>query len=85
MGEMNLTELEREQLVAATRSRTIRAADARRAKLILMLEDFESRDAIIERLGVRLAFHLALVESVSGRAAGGLVRAPPWTSTTAAA
>ncbi|MFS8981613.1 IS630 family transposase [Cupriavidus necator] len=51
MGKMNLTELEREQLLSATRSRTIRAADARRAKLILMLEDGESRDAIIERLG----------------------------------
>lgn len=48
---MNLTELEREQLLSATRSRTIRAADARRAKLILMLEDGESRDAIVERLG----------------------------------
>jgi len=46
MGKMNLTELEREQLLAASRSRTIRAADARRA-----LEDGESRDAIIERLG----------------------------------
>jgi hypothetical protein len=51
MGKMNLTELEREQLLSATRSRTIRAADARRAKLILMLEDGESRNAIIERLG----------------------------------
>jgi len=53
---MNLTDLERVQLLLATRSRTIRAADARRAKLILMLEDGESRDAIIERLGCDTRF-----------------------------
>ena len=50
MGKMNLTEAERAQLLAATRSRTIRAADVRRAKLILMLEDGESRDSIMRRL-----------------------------------
>jgi transposase len=50
MGKMNLTDTEREQLLAATRSRTVRAADVRRAKLILMLEDGESRDAIMQRL-----------------------------------
>lgn len=50
MGKMNLTEAERAQLLAATRSRTIRTADVRRAKLILMLEDGESRDSIIRRL-----------------------------------
>ncbi|MGY2492741.1 IS630 family transposase [Cupriavidus sp. CP313] len=51
MGKMNLDELEREQLLAATRSQTVRVADVRRARLILMLEDGESRDAIIQRLG----------------------------------
>jgi transposase len=50
MGKMNLTETERDQLQAAVRSRTVRAADARRAKLILMLEDGESRDTIMSRL-----------------------------------
>ena len=50
MGKMNLTESERAQLLGATRSRTVRAADVRRAKLILMLEDGESRDSIMQRL-----------------------------------
>lgn len=50
MGKMNLSDVEREQLQAAARSRTVRAADARRAKLILMLEDGESRDTIMQRL-----------------------------------
>ena len=50
MGKMSLTESERSQLLAATRSRTIRSADTRRAKLILMLEDCESRDSIMRRL-----------------------------------
>jgi transposase len=50
MGKLNLTQTERDQLIAAARSRTIRAADARRAKLILMLEDGESRDTIMSRL-----------------------------------
>jgi transposase len=50
MGKMNLSAIEREQLLAAARSRTVRAADARRAKLILMLEDGESRDTIMRRL-----------------------------------
>ncbi len=36
---MNLTDIEREQLLSAARSRTVRVADVRRAKLILMLED----------------------------------------------
>ena len=47
---MNLTDTEREQLMTAARSRTVRAADVRRAKLILMLEDGESRDTIMQRL-----------------------------------
>jgi len=50
MGKMNLTDDERAQLLAAARSRTVRAADVRRAKLILMLEGGESRDAIMQRL-----------------------------------
>jgi ribosomal protein S15P/S13E len=48
--KMNLTALEREQLLSATRSHTVRAADARRARLILMLDDGESREAIMQRL-----------------------------------
>jgi transposase len=51
MGKMNLSDAERDQLLAAARSRTVRAADVRRAKLILMLEDGESRDTIMQRLG----------------------------------
>lgn len=51
MGKMNLNEAERDQLLALTRSRTVGAAYARRARLILMLEDGESRDAIMARLG----------------------------------
>ena len=51
MGKMNLTDTEREQLLSAARSRTVRAADVRRAKLILMLEDGESRDSIMRTLG----------------------------------
>ncbi|OTP79796.1 Mobile element protein [Caballeronia sordidicola] len=51
MGKMNLTDTERKQLLLAARSRTVRAADVRRAKLILMLEDGESRDAIMSALG----------------------------------
>ena len=51
MGKMNLNEAERDQLAALTRSRTVGAAYARRARLILMLEDGESRDSIMSRLG----------------------------------
>jgi transposase len=50
MAKMSLTKTEREQLMVAARSHTVRAADARRAKLILMLEDGESRDTIMQRL-----------------------------------
>jgi transposase len=50
MGKMNLTDAERDQLLAAARSRTVRAGDARRAKLILMLEDGEPRDTIMQVL-----------------------------------
>jgi len=51
MGKMNLNEGERDQLTALTRSRTVGAAYVRRARLILMLEDGESRDSIMSRLG----------------------------------
>nr|WP_309249552.1 hypothetical protein [Paraburkholderia sp. CNPSo 3272] len=50
MEKMNLTTLERKQLLSATRSQTVRAADARRARLILMLDEGEAREAIMQRL-----------------------------------
>jgi len=50
MGKMNLSPLEKEQFLAATRSRTVRAGDARRAKLILMLDDGEPHSAIRDKL-----------------------------------
>src|SRR6218665_2827888 len=50
MGKMNLTDAERDKLLTATRSRTARVADVRRAKLILMLEEGQSRDTIMQRL-----------------------------------
>ncbi|WP_255504318.1 helix-turn-helix domain-containing protein [Caballeronia sp. EK] len=48
---MNLTDTERAQPLSAARSRTVRAANVRRAKLILMLEDGEPRDSIMRTLG----------------------------------
>ena len=51
MGKLNLSEAERDQLVALTRSRTVGAAYARRARLILLLEAGESRETIMNRLG----------------------------------
>src|SRR6218665_2890661 len=50
MGKMNLTDAERDKLLTATRSRTARVADVRRAKLILMLEEGQSRYTIMQRL-----------------------------------
>jgi transposase len=50
MGKMSLTAVEQDQLLAVTRSRTAQAAHVRRAKLILMLEDGDSRDTIMGRL-----------------------------------
>src|SRR6218665_2789904 len=50
MGKMNLTDAERDKLLTATRSRTARVADVRRAKLILMLEEGQSRDTLMQRL-----------------------------------
>ena len=46
MEKMNLTDIERAQLLRAARSRTVRAADVRGAKLILMLADGASRDTM---------------------------------------
>jgi hypothetical protein len=51
MEKLNLNAHEREQLQAAVRSRTIRAGDAHRARLILMLEDGASRESIMQTLG----------------------------------
>jgi len=51
MDKMNLSAPERGQLESLTRSRTVAAAYVRRAKLILLLEDGESRDAVMKRLG----------------------------------
>jgi len=48
---MNQSEAELDQLLALTRSRTVGAACVRRARLILMLEGGESRDAIMSKLG----------------------------------
>ena len=50
MEKMNLTTLERKQLLSAACSQTVRAADTRRARLILMLDDGETREAIMQRL-----------------------------------
>ena len=47
---MNLSDVEHEQLLAATRSHTMRVSDVRRAKLILMLDSGDSRDAIMNKL-----------------------------------
>ena len=50
MEKMNVTMLERKQLLSAARSQTVRAADTRRTQLILMLDDGETREAIMQRL-----------------------------------
>lgn len=50
MRKMMLTSAERDQLTALARSRTVGAAYARRAKLILLLEDGETRQAIMSKL-----------------------------------
>ena len=44
-------ESEREQLMSIARSRPVEAAHGGRAKLILMLEDGESRDSVMSQLG----------------------------------
>jgi len=50
MGKMMLTTAERDQLGALARRRTVGAAYARRAKLILLLEDGETRQSIMSKL-----------------------------------
>src|SRR6218665_3467557 len=50
MGKMNLTDAERDKLLTATGSRTARVGDVRRANLLLMLEEGQSRDTIMKRL-----------------------------------
>lgn len=74
---MNLSAAERDQLEAIVRSRTMRAADVRRSKLILMLEDGESRETIMRRLGCDSRF-LARWSSrfLSERLAGMYARHP---------
>jgi hypothetical protein len=51
MGKMNLSDLERDELEGLQRKRTAPEAQVRRAKLILLLDDGESRDAIMNTLG----------------------------------
>lgn len=51
-GKLNLTDTEWEQLLSA--ARTVRAANVRRAKLILTIEDGESRESIMRTLGAGL-------------------------------
>src|SRR6218665_1106126 len=48
MGKMNLTDAERDKLLTATRSRTARAADVRRARQLRRLEEGQSRDTIMQ-------------------------------------
>ncbi|MBB3261686.1 hypothetical protein [Paraburkholderia sp. WP4_3_2] len=45
-----MTTLERKQLLSATRSQTVRTADARRTRLILMLDEGEAPEAVMQRL-----------------------------------
>src|SRR6218665_54155 len=59
MGKMNLTDAERDKLLTATRSRTARVADVRRAKLILMLEEGQSRDTIMTGAATSCRLYLA--------------------------
>jgi transposase len=50
MSKMNLSESERQELAAMQRSRTAAVAQVRRAKLILMLDEGASREAIKDRI-----------------------------------
>src|SRR6218665_1497191 len=85
MGKMHLTDAERDKLLTATRSPTGRVADARRAKLILRLEEGQSRDTIMQRLECDLALCLPLGQPLSQRAVGGHVRPTSGTRAQAAA
>ncbi|MFC6841038.1 IS630 family transposase [Xanthomonas theicola] len=81
MGKMHLTDTEREQLLSAARRRTVRAADVRRAKLILLLGDGESREGILSALGCDWRFIARwsgrfLSERLAGLYAGHPGRAP---------
>jgi transposase len=51
MGEMNLSESERQELTSLQRKHAAPVAQVRRAKLILLLDEGVSRDAIMEALG----------------------------------
>jgi hypothetical protein len=51
MGKMNLSKAEREELTSLQRKRAAPVAQVRRAKLILLLDDGVSRDAIMNTLG----------------------------------
>lgn len=51
MGKMNLSESERQELTSLQRKRAAPVAQVRRAKLILLLDEGASRDAIMESLG----------------------------------
>ncbi|NPT62637.1 IS630 family transposase [Paraburkholderia elongata] len=50
MGKMNLSEAEREELIAMPRSRTMAVGQLRRARLILLLDEGTSREAIMTEL-----------------------------------
>jgi len=50
MGKMNLSEAEREELMAMQRSRTMAVGQVRRARLILLLDHGASREAIMNEL-----------------------------------
>src|SRR6218665_949686 len=64
MGKMNLTDAERDKLLTATRSRPARVADVRRAKLILMLEEGQSRDTIMTGAATSCRLNLATYPSL---------------------
>ena len=78
MGKMNLTDTEREQLLSAARSRTVRAADVRRAKLILMLEKGESRDRIMSVLGCDSSFIARWSGRFLNERLAGMYARQPW-------
>src|SRR6218665_2411915 len=70
MGKKNLSDPERDKLLTATRSRTARVADVRRAKLILMLEEGQSRDTIMTGAATSCRTNLATYPSLQFSASG---------------
>ena len=50
MGKMNLSDAERQELMALQRSRTMAAGQVRRARLILLLDEDASREEIMREL-----------------------------------